>query len=272
MSPGQNDSPRTSALPWGAALQHRFSLLDDPKQPELLQTPEAFALLQELCDALESGSVRVVQGDGLGGWWVHSWIKRALVLLSGAGTVQPQPGVLPGSELNTLGWSNSRPVDRRVPAGSFIRRGAYIASGATVMPPSSIQAGATILERAIVDSHVLVGTGVLVGEGCVVGCGTMLAGAVMPEEALPVIMERGVIVGGNCGLYGSIVVGERVSIFAGTIIRSAGGVFHATRREWMLADQSGTLRLPPGSMVNMGLPPAESFADGIQRLTPVITD
>ncbi|MGI4981047.1 MAG: hypothetical protein ACRYHB_11710 [Janthinobacterium lividum] len=237
-----------------------------------MHLPAARDLLEDLCSALEDGTLRMVQGDGLGRWRVQGWIKRALMMLSSGGTLQKQPGALPGTELDSLGWSDSRPALTRVPAGSFIRRGAYLAPGSAIMPPSTVQVGAAILDGAMIDSHVLIGTAVLVGEGTVVGCGTMLAGSLLPEDALPVVVERSVVIGGNCGLYGSMVVGERASIFAGTIIRSAGGLFHATRREWLLADAGGTLRVPPGCTVSMGLPPADAFPDAIQRLTPMITD
>ena len=259
-------------MPLTTELQCRFDLLYDPLQPKRMRSPDAAALLQDICAALESGTLRMVEGDGLGNWRVRSWLKQALVQLSGGGSMEQQPGVLPGSELNSLGWQQQRPLHRRVPAGSSIRHGAYLAAGVAVMPPSTVQAGAAILEGASIDSHCLVGTGVLVGEGAVVGCGTMLAGALLPAEALPVILERGVVVGGNCGLYGPMVVGERSSIFAGTIIRAAAGAFHPATRTWLLPDASGTLRLPPGCTVGMGLPPAENFPDGIPRLSPIFAD
>lgn len=269
-SPGTRET--SARLPQTTELQCRFDLLNDGEQPARMRSPEARVLLDDLCHALESGTSRMVEGDGLGRWRVQGWIKRALMVLSGSGTLQKQPGVLPGTELDSLGWSDSRSLSLRVPAGSWIRRGAYLAPGAAIMPPSTVQAGAAILEGAMIDSHVLIGTAVLVGEGAVVGCGTMLAGSLVPEEALPVIIERGAVIGGNCGLYGSIVVGERASLFAGTVVRAAGGLFHVERRHWILADSGGMLRIPPGCTVSMGLPAADAFPDGIQRLSPLITD
>ena len=104
------------------------------------------------------------------------------------------------------------------------------------------------------------------------GCGSMLAGALVPEDALSVVLERSVIVGGNCGLYGPLVVGEHAAIYAGTVIRAAAGVFHVARREWMMPDGGGTLRRPPGCTVSMGVPPADAFADGTQRLAPLLSE
>ena len=235
--------------------------------------------MQTLCDSLEAGHLRVVErvvervpGRGaVAQWRVHAWIRRALVVLSGAGSVQPQPGPLPGTELSSLGWTEARPPDRRVPAGSFLRRGAYLAPGCSVMPPSVVQTGAAILAGARVDSHALVGSGALLEEDVLVGCGTMLGGVLQPPEALPIILERGVAVGGNCGLYGSMVVGQGTQIFAGTVIRAQAGVFDARSGQWVRPGTDGTLRLPPGVSVEMVLPPASLFPDGISRLTPAIS-
>ncbi len=264
-----------SELPLAMELQHRFDLLaagrlSDVERRARLRSGEGIALLADLCDALESGHLRVTEGNGLGEWRSTVWIKRALVALSGAGELQPQPGPLPGRELDSLGWRDDRPAGCRVPAGSFLRRGAYLAPGSAVMPPTTVQAGAAVLEGAQVDSHVLLGSGVLLGEGAVVGCGSMLAGSLLPEQALAVVLERGVVVGGNCGLYGSLVVGERSMIYAGTVLRAATGVFDAVKRHWLMPDAGGTLRLPNGCTVFMGVPPAEAFADGIQRASALL--
>ncbi len=264
-----------TALPLRTELQCRFDLLAGESPSGLagrMRSPEGRALLEDLCGALESGALRAVEGDGLGRWRAQGWIKRALMTLSAAGTLQPQPGAMPGAELDTLGWRDDRPPGCRVPAGSFLRRATFLAPGVTIMPPSTVQAGAAILERAMIDSHVLLGSVVLVAEGAVVGCGSVLAGCLSPEDALSVVLEQGVVVGGNCGLYGPLVVGEQTAIYAGTVIRAAAGVFHAARREWMMPDGGGTLRLPPGSTVTMGVPPPDAFPDGIQRLAPLLSD
>jgi 2,3,4,5-tetrahydropyridine-2-carboxylate N-succinyltransferase len=139
------------------------------------------------------------------------------------------------------------------------------------MPPSVVQTGAAVLAGARLDSHVLVGSGALLEEDVLVGCGTMLGGVLQPPEALPVILERGAAVGGNCGLYGSIVVGQQTQIIAGTVIRALAGAFDARSGQWLRPGSDGALRLPPGVIVEMGLPPADLFPDGIPRLTPVLS-
>ncbi len=257
---------------WAAALEQRFALLYDPEHPDLeaIRTPEAALLLEALCDSLEAGHLRVVERAPGGRWHVNAWIRRALVVLSGAGSVEAQAGPLPGTEISSLGWTAERPLDRRIPAGSLLRRGAYVAPGASVMPPSTVQAGACLLAGTRVDSHVLIGSGAMLEADVSVGCGTMIGGVLQPPEALPVVLERGVLIGGTCGLYGSMVVGEGAQVYAGTVIRAAAGAFDGRSRQWMHPGVDGALRLPAGATVQMGLPPAEFFPDGVPRLTPVV--
>ena len=255
---------------WTAALEHRFALLDDPKHPEALQTPEGAILLQAICDALEAGHLRLVEPIAPGRWRVQIWLKRALMRLGTAGKLANQPGALPGVELDSLGWTESRPLACRIPAGSFVRRGAFLAPGCSVMPPVTIQTAACLLPGAQVDSHALIGTGARLEEDTAVGCGTMIGGVLLPEEALPVILERGAIVGGSCGLYESIIVGQGAQIFAGTVIRASAGVYDAQACDWVMPGTDGALRIPAGATVSMGLPPPDAFPDGVCRLTPIL--
>jgi 2,3,4,5-tetrahydropyridine-2-carboxylate N-succinyltransferase len=268
-SPGEHEN--ASHLRWAAALEQRFLLLNDRDQPQILATSQAAALLRELCDALEAGALRMAQRDARGIWQANSWLKGAIMLLGSVGPVEAQPGPLPGSELSGLGWSDVRPLDRRVPAGSFVRRGVCLRPGCTVMPPSTLQVGAYVAESVRVDSHALVGSAVQLLPRAQVGCGTMLGGLLLPEQALPVIVEEDAIIGGNCGLYGSIVIGRQSSVYAGTVLRSASGVYNAQTQDWLRPDVNGTLTLPAESKVEMGLPPAAAFPDAVQRIVPILS-
>ena len=139
------------------------------------------------------------------------------------------------------------------------------------MPPTTVQTAVCLMPGTQVDSHALIGSGARLEEDVHVGCGTMIGGVLLPEEALPVILERGAAVGGNCGLYGSMVVGEAVQIYAGTVIRAVAGVYEVSGRKWKMPDADGALRLPGGATVQMGMPPAEAFPDGVVRLTPLMS-
>ena len=255
---------------WASALEQRFLLLDDTRHPESAATPQAGALLAELCDALEAGALRMANRTASGTWKATGWLKRAVTVLGAGGSLQPQPGPLAGSESGSLGWIEARPLDRRVPAGSFLRRGACLRPGCTVMPPSTLQLGAYLGEEARVDSHALLGSAVQVQPGAQIGCGTMIGGLLLPEDSLPVILEEGAVLGGNCGIYGSVVIGQGAALYAGTVLRSVAGAFNMQSHDWLRPDSSGTLYVPANSVLEMGLPPAAAFPDGVARLCPIL--
>lgn len=257
--------------PWVANLRQRFDLTHPDASPDEPLPFETLSLLHEICDALEAGHLRVAEPTTTGGAWiVHGWVKRALLTLGAAGHISRQPGALPGTELDTLGWIEDRSPTSRVPAGSHLRRGSFLGAGCSVMPPSTVQAGAYIAAGARIDSHVLIGSCAQIGERTVLGCGTMIAGLLLPEPALPVVLEPDVIIGGNSGIYGSVVVGEATVLRPGTIIHSADGLYDATCHEWVLAGPGQPLLIPAHAEIAMGLPPPNHHANDIQRLSPII--
>lgn len=252
---------------WAAVLEQRFGLIDATGAP---LTFEAEALIGEICDALEAGHIRVAEPVANGDWVVRSWIKLALLTLGRAGSISAQPGLLPGTEISTLGWIERRSPDARIPVGSYLRRGCFVAPGCSIMPPSTIQAGAYLAPRVRVDSHVLVGSGAQIGEDVVLGCSTMIGGVLLPAAALPVVLERGVIVGGNCGIYGSVHIGEETILRPGTVIQSADGIYDPIAGGWIVPSAQQTLHVPAHVEIGMGVPPVEAFADRTQRLIPII--
>jgi 2,3,4,5-tetrahydropyridine-2,6-dicarboxylate N-succinyltransferase len=252
---------------WAAVLEQRFALIDDTDGPP---TFEAETLIAEICDALEAGQLRIAEPVGDGDWVVHAWVKLALLTLGRIGSVSAQPGPLPGTEISTLGWIDRRSAESRIPAGSYLRRGCHVAAGCSVMPPSTIQTGAYLAARVRVDSHVLVGSGAQICDDVVLGCNTMIGGVLLPHAALPVVLERGVVVGGNCGIYGSVRIGEETVLRPGTVIQAADGIYDAEGARWIWPSAEQTLHIPPRVEIGMGVPPAAAFADGIQRLTPLI--
>jgi 2,3,4,5-tetrahydropyridine-2,6-dicarboxylate N-succinyltransferase len=262
--------PETQKMPvanaWASVLEQRFALIDDTADP----TFEAETLLSEICDALEAGEIRVAEPSSEGTWVVQAWVKLALMTLGRMGSIRAQAGALPGTEISTLGWIERRSSESRIPAGSYLRRGCHVAAGCSVMPPSTIQAGAYLAARVRVDSHVLVGSGAQIGEDVVLGCNTMIGGVLLPHAALPVVLERGVVVGGNCGIYGSVRIGEETMLRPGTVIQAGDGIYDAVGAGWIRPSAEPTLHIPAGVEIGMGIPPAAAFADGIQRLTPLI--
>lgn len=265
-APDPTNPRQTSGPSWADVLYDRYHLFQSAEADSI----ECQTILIEILRAIEHGQLRVAEPNPAGGWMVRGWVKQALVTLSSSGTIATQTGPLPGTEMTTLGWRETRELETRVPAGSYLRRGCYLAPGVSIMPPSTIQAGAWLGSGVRVDSHVLVGSCAQIGEHVVLGCGTMIGGVILPEPALPIILETGVVVGGNCGLYGSLWIGEHTILRPGTIIQASEGVYDSTTGEWLQPNPDAVLRIPSRAELGMGLPPLEHARNGVQRVTPII--
>lgn len=255
--------PEPAALPF--LLKTRFELIEQAGADSL----ETGLVLDKVLAELESGELRIAEPDGES-WIVNGWLRRALLLLASRGRVTPVPGPFAGTEISTLGWRPAPPPETRVPPGSFLRRGSYLAPGTSIMPPSTVQSGAWIGPRTVIDSHVLIGSCAQIAGDSIIGPGTIVGGVLMPEEVCPVILARGVVLGGNSSLFGSMILGEEAHLHMGTQLNAAIGLYDAVRDCWIEAGPDGCLRVPSGSEVAMGLPPQKIGQKGPPRLAPIL--
>ncbi|MCX8013945.1 MAG: 2,3,4,5-tetrahydropyridine-2,6-dicarboxylate N-succinyltransferase, partial [Rectinema sp.] len=141
---------------------------------------------------------------------------------------------------------------RMVPGGSSVRRGAHVARGVIIMPPSYINVGAWVDEGTMVDSHVLVGSCAWIGKGVHLSAGVQVGGVLEPPQASPVIIEDGAFIGGMCGLFEGVHIGEGAVLAPGVIITKGTRIFDLVKeREW-----SG--QVPPQAVVVPGTRPAHN--------------
>jgi 2,3,4,5-tetrahydropyridine-2-carboxylate N-succinyltransferase len=94
-----------------------------------------------------------------------------------------------------------------------------------------------------------------------------------PAGALPVIIEDGVLVGGNCGVYEGTVVRERAVLAPGTILTGSTSVFDLVHDRVYRREGDQPLEIPPDAVVVPGTRPVKAGAGaaaGIALYTPVI--
>jgi 2,3,4,5-tetrahydropyridine-2,6-dicarboxylate N-succinyltransferase len=160
-----------------------------------------------------------------------------------------------------------------VPGGSAIRDGCYVAPGVVCMPPMYINVGAYVGEGTMVDSHALVGSCAQIGRRVHLSAGAQIGGVLEPAGALPVIIEDGVLVGGNCGVYEGTVVRERAVLAPGTILTGGTSVFDLVHDRVYRREEDQPLEIPPDAVVVPGSRPVKAgvgAAAGIALYTPVI--
>jgi 2,3,4,5-tetrahydropyridine-2-carboxylate N-succinyltransferase len=141
---------------------------------------------------------------------------------------------------------------RIVPGGSSIRDGVHIARGVICMPPMFVNVGAYVAENTMIDSHALVGSCAQIGRDCHISAGSQIGGVLEPVGALPIIIEDGVLVGGNSGVYEGTIVKRRAVLGTGTILNRSIPVYDLVRDAVYSATDDLPLVIPEDAVVVPG--------------------
>ena len=257
-----------------AAIEHLFD--HKPEQ----YAPEHFALFSRFKAALNSGEIRsaVPDSTALSGWRVNGWVKKGILVGFRIGVIVDMsidPVRQPFLDKATYPVRHVTTADgiRIVPGGSSIRDGCYVGRGVTCMPPMYINVGAYVGDGTMVDSHALIGSCAQVGANCHISAASQIGGVLEPVGALPVIVEDGVLVGGNCGVYEGTVVKKQAVLGTGTILNRSTPVYDLVRGEVYRATDDEPLVIPEGAVVVAGSRAVTSGHGkewGISIYTPVI--
>ncbi len=238
---------------------------------------EALAAFERLVEALRRGEARAAERDEHGVWRANGWVKSGILLGFKLGRVQSvhESSSFPFFDKHTLPLRPAILEDgvRIVPGGSAIRDGAFIAPGVVCMPPMYINIGAFVDEGTMVDSHALIGSCAQIGKRVHLSAAAQIGGVLEPVGALPVIIEDGVLVGGNCGVYEGTVVRANAVLGAGVILTGSTQVFDLVYDRVYRRDGDSPLEIPTGAVVVPGSRPVQTEpgrSAGIHLSTPVI--
>jgi 2,3,4,5-tetrahydropyridine-2-carboxylate N-succinyltransferase len=119
----------------------------------------------------------------------------------------------------------------------------------------------------------LVGSCAQIGQRVHLSAAAQIGGVLEPVNAVPVVIEDDVIIGGNCGVYEGTVVRSRAVIGAGVVLTRGTPVYDLVREKIYRAEGDRQLEIPSGAVV---VPGARRIKEGWgeeQRLslhTPVI--
>jgi 2,3,4,5-tetrahydropyridine-2-carboxylate N-succinyltransferase len=243
---------------------------------------DARAVVEQLLDALERGTVRAAEKDGTTGQWrAVPWVKRGILLGFRVGAIVDM-SVRTDEQIGFSFFDKDTYPPRRlslsdgirvVPGGSSIRRGAFVASGVVCMPPMYINVGAHVGTGTMIDSHALVGSCAQVGERVHLSAAAQLGGVLEPVNAAPVVVEDDVVIGGNCGIFEGTVVRRRAVIGAGVVLTRGTPVYDLERETVHRAESGRGLVIPENAVVVPGARRVSSKwaqDQGISLQTPVI--
>ncbi|HUA78171.1 MAG TPA: 2,3,4,5-tetrahydropyridine-2,6-dicarboxylate N-succinyltransferase [Acetobacteraceae bacterium] len=212
-------------------------------------------------DALDSGALRVAE-PGEGGWVVHVWLKKAVLMSFRISEAGPMPGaggapIYDKVPMKFAGWGENRFAEagfRAVP-GAVVRHSAYIAPNVILMP-CFVNVGAHVGSGTMIDTWATVGSCAQVGRRCHISGGVGLGGVLEPLQASPVIIEDDCFIGARSEVAEGVVV-ERGSVLAMGVFLGA-----STRIVDRASGEVFVGRVPSYSVVVPGSLPGKPLPDG----------
>ncbi len=223
---------------------------------------EARAAIMAALEALDGGALRVAEPTP-GGWVVHEWLKKAVLMSFRIADAAPMPGaggaaVFDKVAMKFAGWGENRFAEagfRAVP-GAVVRHSAYIAPGVILMP-CFVNVGAYVGSGTMIDTWATVGSCAQVGRNCHISGGVGLGGVLEPLQASPVIIEDDCFIGARSEVAEGVVV-ERGSVLAmGVFLGASTRIVDRATGEVFLG------RVPAYSVVVPGSLPGRPLPDGM---------
>jgi len=220
-------------------------------------TSQERAVYEEFKTALRNGAIRSAEKDAEGSWHANAWVKQGILLGFRMGKM-----VEMSKPTETLRFFDKdtfplRPMTlddgvRIVMGGSAIRDGCYVAPGVVVVPPAYINVGAYVDEGTMVDSHALVGSCAQIGKRVHLSAAAQIGGVLEPINAVPVVIEDDVLVGGNTGVYEGTIVREKCVLASGVILTRSTPVFDLPNERIIKSAEGKPLEIPAGAVVVQG--------------------
>ena len=227
-----------------------------PASADVRQSVEAVLAM------LDDGSARVAEPDGNGGWQVHQWLKKAVLLSFRLNDYELVPGGAGAPAFDKLplkftGWDAARfrAAGIRVVPGAVVRGGAYIAKGAVLMP-SFVNIGAYVGEGTMIDTWATVGSCAQIGRNVHISGGAGIGGVLEPLQAGPVVIEDGAFIGARSEVAEGVVVGAGAVLAMGVFLGASTRIVDRATGEVHVG------KVPPYAVVVPGAMPGKPLPDG----------
>jgi len=240
------------------AWEQRAQWSSDSAPPALREAVE-----QTLAQ-LDAGRLRVAEKRD-GGWIVHQWIKKAVLLSFRLQENRIQGG---GSDtalrfydkvetkFSRYDEAQFRASGIRVVPPAVARRGAYIARNVVLMP-SFVNIGAYVDEGTMVDTWATVGSCAQIGKNVHLSGGVGIGGVLEPVQAAPTIIEDNCFVGARSEVVEGVIVEQDAVLSMGVYIGASTRIYDRERGQVLYG------RVPRGAVVVPGSMPAK---DGTHSL------
>jgi 2,3,4,5-tetrahydropyridine-2-carboxylate N-succinyltransferase len=216
---------------------------------------DARAVVTEAVSLLDSGEGRVAEIDpGTGDTVVHSWLKRAILLLFRLSSMST-------TEVGPFEFVDKLPLKSgyaaagvRVVPGASARWGSFLDRGVILMP-SYVNIGARVGADTMVDTWATVGSCAQIGARVHLSGGVGIGGVLEPPNASPVMIGDDAMIGSRCMVTQGARVGDGAVLGEGTILNPSIPVIDAQTGEelsrgtvppWSVAVSASRRREFPG--------------------------
>jgi 2,3,4,5-tetrahydropyridine-2-carboxylate N-succinyltransferase len=248
-------------------MQQLQSLIDDAWERRAVLSDDEIAAtlrpaIEHVLDALEAGAARVAEPAQGGGWVVHQWLKKAVLLYFRINANRVMDGgPMAAFDKVPLRFADAgedvfRAAGARVVPGALVRRGAHVAKDAVLMP-SYVNIGAHVGAGTMVDTWATVGSCAQIGANVHLSGGVGIGGVLEPLQANPTIIEDDCFVGARSEVVEGVVVEKGSVIGMGVFLGQSTKIYDRATGEVSYG------RVPAGSVVVAGSLPA---ADGSHSL------
>ncbi len=200
-------------------------------------------------ELLDSGVARVAQKAADGGWTVHQWLKKA-VLLSFRLSDNTQMGVhWDKVPQKTEGWGENRfrEAGFRMVPGAVVRQGAFIGRNVVLMP-SFVNIGAYVDTGAMIDTWATVGSCAQIGKNVHISGGAGIGGVLEPLQANPVIIEDGCFIGARSEVAEGVIVREGAVLSMGVYLGASTKIIDRATGEVMRGEVPPYAVVVPGAL------------------------
>ncbi|MEQ8404268.1 MAG: 2,3,4,5-tetrahydropyridine-2,6-dicarboxylate N-succinyltransferase [Oceanicaulis sp.] len=205
--------------------------------------------------ALDRGEARIASKEDDGGWVVHEWLKKAVLLsfrlnpnrlVSGGVDGGPWWDKVP-SKFDGWGEDDFKAAGFRAVPPAAVRRGAFIAKGAVLMP-SYVNIGAYVDEGTMVDTWATVGSCAQIGKNVHISGGAGIGGVLEPLQANPVIIEDDCFIGARAEVAEGVIVREGAVLSMGVYLGASTKIVNRETGEVLRGEVPSYSVVVPGSL------------------------
>jgi 2,3,4,5-tetrahydropyridine-2,6-dicarboxylate N-succinyltransferase len=211
--------------------------------------------IHTIIDLLDEGKLRIAEKVGRE-WYVHQWLKKAVLLFFRIENNQPIAGTFTQFyDKVPLKFSDSSKDqfslnNVRIVPPACARKGAYIAPN-TVLMPSYINIGAYVDTGVMVDTWATVGSCAQIGKNVHLSGGVGIGGVLEPIQANPTIIEDNCFIGARSEIVEGVIIEENAVISMGVYIGQSTKIYHREKDEITYG------KIPAGSVVVPGNLPSK---------------